>query len=636
MDQTSFQEANNQYIQDGLTTRRSGEHTTGMLKEILQEVDMGRIEGPFRAPAHWCRQTVPVKHRPDLPLLDCPVDFPLASYVFPIMQTGSDGSDKVRRGEDWRRSKHNSTVKVTDQPHHHNIDSYVNAGRRAKQLFPDHDVHIWGHDHEGAYRQLPCRNPDHAYMIIMTEDGPTLWRHNVLLFGAVGSVWGYNRFSDALMNICRSLFGVPVIHYVDDFGSSEPAFSAPTSFWTFSLINDLFGLRTKPSKEQGPGPEHKIQGAFINFAPSNIIVAPTPNRVIKLDIMINKALDTNTLTPDDAGTLAGKAQHYSTTTFGKVARAPLKPIYARQHAVPTPGSHTINTKLTHGLRSALETLQFVIHNTGPRTLYYDFDTRPTALVYADAFFEIGDQKFHPSRVPDDLVWNRTIAKESRNGWGTVIFPVLHSTATTDVQKAIAFRGTVPVETVLAFGSRRAYLYFLEAFAQVISSIIFSDLLGQEHMTFCDNEAAKHALIRGYGTDTNINNMIAMFWTHAAQSQSQPWIDRVCSSANLSDGVSRDEWDLCEQMGWARLDLNFDQVYVILQSVATDSAFAYNSAAAQIREIMQDQIQDKMKLIPWAIDIVYRTSPERGQRTRGTEPLSATSVACGRGGTVTPP
>ena len=72
------------------------------------------------------------------------------------------------------------------------------------------------------------------------------------------------------------------------------------------------------------------------------------------------------------------------------------------------------------------------------------------------------------------------------------------------------------------------------------------------------------------------------------------------------------------MGWVRLDLNFDQVYVILQSVATDSAFAYNSAAAQIREIMQDQIQDTMKLIPWANDIVYRTSPERGQRTRGTE------------------
>jgi hypothetical protein len=216
---------------------------------------------------------------------------------------------------------------------------------------------------------------------------------------------------------------------------------------------------------------HKIQGAIIHFHPSQIIVSPTPNRVIKIDSMINKALETNTLTPDDAGTLAGKAQHYSTTTFGKVARAPLKPVYARQHAAAPPGSSRINTKLTHGLRSALETLQLVIPTTGPRTLPYDFSARPTALVYADAFFEIGDQKYHPARVPDDVAWNRTIARESRNGWGTVIFPVLHSNNGTDVTKALAFRGTVPVDTVLAFGSRRAYIYFLEAFAQVVSSIV---------------------------------------------------------------------------------------------------------------------------------------------------------------------
>ena len=437
-----------------------------------------------------------VRSRPDLRLLPCPSNTPLASFVFPIIQVGSDGKDKVRRGEDWRRSKHNSTVRASDQPHHHNIDSYVNAGRRAKQMFPMSDIHLWGHDHEGAYRQLPCRQPEHAYMILWTEDGPTLWRHNVLLFGAVGSVWGYNRFGDALMNICRSLFGVPVIHYVDDFGSAEPDFSAPSSFWTFSFVSRLLGLRTKPSKEQGPAPSHRIQGAIIEFGPTLITVSPTPNRIVKIDAIINAALSSNILTPDDAGTLAGKAQHYSTTTFGKIARAPLKPIYARQHAVPAGHSHSINTKLTHGLRSALETLQLVIHSTGPRTLPYESTSGPTALVYADAFFEIGDQKYHPARVPDELVWNKTIARESRNGWGAVVFPVLHSTGQTDVRRAIAFRGQVPVETVLEFGSRRAYIYFLEAFAQVFAGIVMHDILGQDHVTFCDNEAAKHALIRG--------------------------------------------------------------------------------------------------------------------------------------------
>ena len=237
---SQFQTANAEYIQDGLQSRSAGPHSSGMLLEVLSEVDMGRIEGPFEAPSHWKTRTVGVRSRPDLRLLPCPSNNPLASVVFPIIQVGSDGKDKVRRGEDWRRSKHNSTVRASDQPHHHNIDSYVNAGRRAKQMFPMSDIHLWGHDHEGAYRQLPCRQPEHAYMILWTEDGPTLWRHNVLLFGAVGSVWGYNRFGDALMNICRSLFGAPVIHYVDDFGSAEPDFSAPSSFWTFSFVNQPF------------------------------------------------------------------------------------------------------------------------------------------------------------------------------------------------------------------------------------------------------------------------------------------------------------------------------------------------------------------------------------------------------------
>ena len=48
---------------------------------------------------------------------------------------------------------------------------------------------VWGHDHEGAYRQLPLNLPAMAYVLLLTKAGPTLWRHNVLLFGAVASVW---------------------------------------------------------------------------------------------------------------------------------------------------------------------------------------------------------------------------------------------------------------------------------------------------------------------------------------------------------------------------------------------------------------------------------------------------------------
>ena len=36
-----------------------------------------------------------------------------------LEQTGSDGKTKIRRGEDWRRSGHNATCIMHDQPFHH-------------------------------------------------------------------------------------------------------------------------------------------------------------------------------------------------------------------------------------------------------------------------------------------------------------------------------------------------------------------------------------------------------------------------------------------------------------------------------------------------------------------------------------
>ena len=131
-----------------------------------------------------------------------------------------------------------------------------------------------------------------------------------------------------------------------------------------------------------------------------------------------------------------------------------------------------------------------------------------------------------------------------------------------------------------------------------------DILGQDHVTFCDNEAAKHALIRGYGTDTNINNMIAMCWTHAAQTNSQPWIDRVSSKANLSDGVSRDDWELADQMGWARLDLDMTPAYAVFQQLANDSTYAYTTAAQQLQSVMKDQIMEELNKIPWSKDLRF--------------------------------
>jgi len=96
-------------------------------------------------------------------------------------------------------------------------------------------------------------------------------------------------------------------------------------------MNEILGLVIKMSKQQFPATEHRIQGTQLCVNQSTITVSPTPERRQKLIDTMQHALTTNSLTPDQAATLAGKLQFLSTTTFGKIGRAATKPIYARQH-----------------------------------------------------------------------------------------------------------------------------------------------------------------------------------------------------------------------------------------------------------------------------------------------------------------
>ena len=106
--------------------------------------------------------------------------------------------------------------------HHHTVSHYIDCARACRSALPGQALGVWGHDHDGAYRQLPIADPNVAFFCLPTAAGPTLWRHNCLLFGSAASVWAYNRFGDALATISRTLLLDTTMHYVDDYGGVEP------------------------------------------------------------------------------------------------------------------------------------------------------------------------------------------------------------------------------------------------------------------------------------------------------------------------------------------------------------------------------------------------------------------------------
>jgi len=104
----------------------------------------------------------------------------------------------------------------------------------------------------------------------------------------------------------------------------------------------------------------------------------------------------------------------------------------------------------------------------------------------------------------------------------------------------------------------------------------------------DNEASKYALIRGYGKDANINSVIGMYWLLQATQGWSPWMERVSSSANISDGVSRDDFQMADRMGWHRIDVDLTKVYEILVKASDDMIFAHTEANDLISRCLQDQ------------------------------------------------
>ena len=170
-------------------------------------------------------------------------------------------------------------------------------------------------------RNLPPGMQGEQGNLLSRPEGPTLWLHHVLLFGSAASVWSYNRFGDVLTSLSRVLTATPVVHFVDDYGSIQPATHAMSGFQAFGHLNSTLGFHMKTSKEQPPQHEHKIQGVYIHTDSTHITIKPCRQRIQQITTTLKQAIDTNSLQPSLAQKLAGKCAFTATQLFGKVGRA---------------------------------------------------------------------------------------------------------------------------------------------------------------------------------------------------------------------------------------------------------------------------------------------------------------------------
>jgi hypothetical protein len=271
-------------------------------------------------------------------------------------------------------------------------------------------------------------------------------------------------------------------HYVDDFTGIEWDTTAEDGFLSFAKMGSIIGTTMKESKAQPPAKEHKLLGARVGFSANPAATAhirPDPDRVKKISAEIKEATSSDYLNSDQASRLCGKLNFLNCTMFGRASGSALKPLYSRAN------SGNKHTSISTPIKAAFKFLLQVLQNPKPRTSPMLQDQhRRVSILYADAFFDAGDMAKRGELTP----WDGEAVASLRNGWGCVIIP-----DQARPEEGYMMRGEIPHDIVRAFSETRAYIYFLEALAQIIPVLVAGEYLNQYYISFVDNEAAKHAL-----------------------------------------------------------------------------------------------------------------------------------------------
>ena len=191
---------NRHYILQRLNHPRIDKHADTMLKELIEELRLGRMGGLFWLPLGGLatQQSSLIAT-----IFLCQMMRFLHLFVLASNKVTKSDAVKISSTAFW-------TVQYvyTIPPHHDDLSVFVELIRAHFDL--QIQAQAWAQDLDGAYRQFPLRDPRDGFCILQLGH-PLLLQHHALSFGAVSSVWGFNRAADALCFLARRIFQICVV-----------------------------------------------------------------------------------------------------------------------------------------------------------------------------------------------------------------------------------------------------------------------------------------------------------------------------------------------------------------------------------------------------------------------------------------
>ena len=242
-------------------------------------------------------------------------------------------------------------------------------------------------------------------------------------------------------------------HFVDDFYLCEPSHTASDAFASVSSIHSSLGFEMKETKSKPPTHQITLLGVEWNIDQDEVRASAGKERVDKLVKWVTQILQADRLSPTEASKLAGRLHFVCSWVFASVGKALLKPLYKRQQASSLESSH-----LSVAVRWSLYELLALLPQLNPVSFPIRPNESPVCVLYADAFVNgHGVRRAANKWLPSCL--QASSLADSTNGWGAVFLA-------SSVPRA--FRSQVPMSLLVQSSPTKAYIFCLEAIAQVLS------------------------------------------------------------------------------------------------------------------------------------------------------------------------
>jgi hypothetical protein len=280
----------------------------------------------------------------------------------------------------------------------------------------------------------------------------------------------------------------------------------------------LAGWLMSSSKALPPSQLFSAIGICVDLRPfpnANPTILITAKRIKTLIETIVNILKRGRLGSGEAASLAGKLGFALSATFGKFGRCRIQPIMKRAHS---------STKIVDKyLSTCLQWWLLFVRSFTPRPIPTSLSSLPCIVSYSDGEggdAGIGAAVWQPGRRP--LAVYTEVPDVVREQWRK-------------------FQGSEEYQDIFLVEALGPLL-LLMSFPKTFRNCLW--------LHFIDNSAAEASLIRGASSSVVGDHVVGMTWAHIQKAGLWPYFDRVESSANPVDGLSRKRF----QGPWERVQV----------------------------------------------------------------------------------